>query len=270
MKKFFILVAFFSLNGHAQKVGINTDTPDSTLTVAGSANISGTVKSSKLQVTSGAGANKILQSDSLGNAVWVNQASITASNLPSIQICDQVWTTINLDVNTYRNGDPIPHVTDPAVWGTLSTGAYCYYNNDSATYAALYGKLYNWFAVNDPRGLAPQGWHIPSDAEWTLLTDCLGSKTMAGGRMKFPGTSFWSAPNTAATNISGFSGLPGGMRGSSGGLFSANGQIGYWWTSSSRNSSEAWDRFLRSDSPQAGKLDGYFKKGGFSVRCVKN
>ena len=83
----------------------------------------------------------------------------------NVAICSQVWMNKNLDVSTYRNGDPIPNVTDPAIWAGLTTGAYCYYNNDSATYAVVYGKLYNWYAVNDPRGLAPIGWHVPSDVE---------------------------------------------------------------------------------------------------------
>ena len=118
----------------------------------------------------------------------------------------------NLDVDRYRNGDPIPKVTDPTAWVALTTGAYCYYNNDSATYAATYGKLYNWYAVNDPRGLAPAGWHIPSDAEWATIETCLGGASVAGGEMKETGTIHWQSPNTGATNSSGFTGLPGGYR----------------------------------------------------------
>ena len=98
-----------------------------------------------------------------------------------------------------------------AAWATLTTGAYCYYNNDSATYAATYGKLYNWYAVNDPRGLAPAGWHVPSDAEWTELINCLGGEDVAGGKMKAV-SALWYSPNTGATNSSGFTGLPGGYR----------------------------------------------------------
>ena len=247
-----------------QKVGINTTTPDSTLTVAGSANVTGTVKTSKFQITSGAGLNKILQSDAEGNARWVSQSA----SLPGLQVCNQVWTSFNLDVSTYRNGDPIPHVTDPAVWGTLTTGAYCYYDNDSATYAAIYGKLYNWHAVNDPRGLAPVGWHIPSKDEWDTLITNLGGKPIAGGRMKFPGTDFWTSPNVAATNVSGFSGLPGGYRDL--GVFLNNGITGYWWTSTSRNTSVAWDTFLNHYAAGAGRIDGYLKRAGMSVRCVRD
>ena len=90
-----------------------------------------------------------------------------------VTICNQYWMPKNLDVDHYRNGDPIPQVTDPEVWGTLTTGAWCYYNNDPAN-GAVYGKLYNWYAVNDPRGLAPAGWHIPTEAEMIVMSDCLG------------------------------------------------------------------------------------------------
>jgi len=92
---------------------------------------------------------------------------------PVITICNQVWVQKNLNVSRYSNGDPIPNVTDNLQWATLTTGAWCWYNNDSATYAAVYGKLYNWYAVNDPRGLAPAGWHIPSESDWNKLEKCV-------------------------------------------------------------------------------------------------
>src|SRR5690606_33259564 len=107
--------------------------------------------------------------------------------------------------------DVIPQVTDPTIWGNLTTGAWCYYNNDPAN-EIIYGKLYNWYAVNDPRGLAPVGWHIPSDSEWTILTDYLGGFEVAGGKMKETGTTHWANPNIGADNSSGFTGLPGGYR----------------------------------------------------------
>src|SRR6266487_1634854 len=136
-----------------------------------------------------------------------NQTNPTIT-IPSIKICDQVWMLKNLDVSTYRNGDPIPKISDNAAWLALTTGAYCYYDNDSANYAATYGKLYNWFAVNDPRGLAPAGWHVPTDAEFTTLVEtCLGGWQVAGGKMKEIGTTHWASPNEGATNSSGFTGL---------------------------------------------------------------
>ena len=124
----------------------------------------------------------------------------------------QRWIKENLNVATYRNGDIIPQVTDPTAWAALTTGAWCYPNNDPAN-EAIYGKLYNWYAVNDSRGLAPQGWHVATDAELTTLGTNLGGDNVAEGKMKSTGTSYWARTNTDATNSSVFSGLPGGYGG---------------------------------------------------------
>ncbi|MBL0014028.1 MAG: fibrobacter succinogenes major paralogous domain-containing protein [Flavobacterium sp.] len=104
-----------------------------------------------------------------------------------VQIGTQIWMTKNLNVSRYRNGDPIPQVANSAQWANLNTGAWCYYANSTAN-GPIYGKLYNWYAVNDSRGLAPEGWHIPSDAEWTTLVSFLGFPDVAGGKMKTTGT----------------------------------------------------------------------------------
>jgi len=114
----------------------------------------------------------------------------------------------NLDVDHYRNGDPIPEVQDSAQWVNLKTGAWCYYNN-SDSLGKIYGKFYNWYAVNDPRRLAPIGYHVPSDAEWTVLSTFLGGNKGSGGKMKETDTTHWSSPNKGATNSSGFTALPG-------------------------------------------------------------
>lgn len=184
--------------------------------------------------------------------------------VPRITICDQVWMVKNLDVTTYRNGDEIPQVTDPAVWATLTTGAWCYANNDPAN-GPVYGKLYNWHAVNDPRGLAPAGWHIPTDAEWTVLTDCLGGVAIAGGKMKETGTLHWVAPNSDATNSSGFTALPGSGRG----IVRPLGQGAYWWSSTSYTLTTAWPRALVGGTPFVFRTSSV-KTNGFSVRCVKD
>jgi len=144
--------------------------------------------------------------------------------LPTIVIGTQQWSRENLDVVTYRNGDIIPQITNETDWNSATTGAWCYYNNDPAN-GAKYGKLYNWYAVNDSRGLAPTGWHIPTDAEWGILANKLGGNL--GDKMKAVGT-IWSN-NSSATNESGFSGLPGGTR--SLGSFNRVGEIGMWWSS---------------------------------------
>jgi uncharacterized protein (TIGR02145 family) len=210
------------------------------------------------------------------------QAQITAlqnaivAPLPSVTIGTQIWSSTNLDVTTYNDGTPIPQVTDPLQWEILTTGAWCYYNNDPAN-GALYGKLYNWYAVagihdNDPstpnKILAPIGWHIPTDAEWTTLITFLGGESVAGGKMKSTGTSLWLSPNTAATNESGFTGHPGGLRNEWGYFFSISDR-GFWWSSSEEDTSNVWTRLLDSLSGYATRATN-IRDYGYSVRCIRN
>jgi uncharacterized protein (TIGR02145 family) len=196
------------------------------------------------------------------------------SPIESLTIDKQVWMLKNLDVSAYRNGDPLPEVTDPNLWVGLNTGAWCWYNNDSSTYAAIYGKLYNWYAVNDTRGLAPAGWHVPSDLEWTTLSNFLGGDAVAGGAMKEAGmsnkgsTTHWIAPNTGATNSSGFTGLPGGVRDDRG-EFNFIQNDGYWWSTTEINEPEAWSRYLGFYGALLGRTNTT-KQIGFSVRCLKD
>jgi len=194
----------------------------------------------------------------------------TGSGGGSVTIGSQVWMDKNLDVATYRNGDPIPQVTDAATWAGLTTGAWCWYNNDPAM-GAIYGKLYNWYAVNDPRGLAPAGWHVPSDAEWTTLTTYLGGDAVAGGKMKEGGYTHWSSPNAGADNSSGFTALPGGYRGINHGSFDGMGSFGHWWSSTEYSASGAWYRILGYYYAEVYRYYGNFGKSfGFSVRCVRD
>ncbi|MEI8210337.1 MAG: FISUMP domain-containing protein [Methylococcales bacterium] len=170
-----------------------------------------------------------------------------------VLIGKNIWSKKNLDVLTYRNGDVIPQVTDLATWAKLTTGAWCYYNNDTSQ-GAIYGKLYNWYAVNDPRGLAPQGWHIPTDAEWTTLGTLLGGDGVAGGQMK-------------TTSASGFAGLLGGGRYIEFD-FDGRGSYGNWWSATPKsNSTDVWLRsvYYNSNNLYTG---WYGKSYGFSVRCV--
>ncbi len=186
----------------------------------------------------------------------------------AITIGTQCWTQTNLNVSKYRNGDLIPQVTDPSQWESLTTGAWCYYNNDPAT-AQIYGKLYNWYAVNDPRGLAPVGYHTPTDAEWTTLTTYLGGESVAGGKMKETGTVHWQSPNEGATNSSGFTSLPGGQRRLPNGLFTYLGTMGCYWTASETDATHAWLRYLYHEIFFVNKgLD--LKILGLSVRCLKD
>jgi len=185
----------------------------------------------------------------------------------TVTIGTQVWMTKNLDVSTFRNGDPIPEAKTNEEWekaGENQQPAWCYYNNYPAN-GAKYGKLYNWYAVNDSRGLAPSGYHIPSDAEWTILTDFLGGDEVAGTKMM--SKSGW-AENGKGTNTSGFSGLPGGNRSGNGPFYDVGGD-GYWWSSTEGRTLVAWIRTLHYD-------DGYVlrynlnKGDGFSVRCLRD
>lgn len=184
-----------------------------------------------------------------------------------IIIGTQTWDKCNLNVTTYRNGDTIPEVTDPSVWASLTTGAWCYYNNDPAN-GPIYGKLYNWYAVNDPRGLAPVGKHIPSDEEWTTLTNSLGGLTIAGGKMKEAGLCHWQTPNTGATNESGFTALGAGRRINSG-TFDAINIVNRTWSSTevSTLTSFAWLRNTGYNSADVIRL-GEQKGSGFPVRCL--
>ena len=195
----------------------------------------------------------------------------------TVKIGDQVWMTKNLDVDHYRNGDSIPQVKDSDIWVNLKTGAWCYYNNDPAM-GKMYGKLYNWYAVNDPRGLASEGWHIPSDAEWKELEMCLGmSQSEAdkygdrganvGGKLKSTGTI--DGGDVGATNEIEFSAHPGGNR-SNNGTFSSIGDYGDWWSSTANGETKyAWRRYLNFSSTNISRY--YNNKGnGFSVRCVRD
>ena len=203
--------------------------------------------------------------------IWKNTKGEASVNFhPAfVTICDQDWTSRNLDVSTYRNGDPIPKVTDPAAWAALTTGAYCYINNDSATYAAAYGKLYNWHAVNDPRGLAPEGWHIPSQDEYYVMRECLGGFTVAGGKIKEPGTEHWFSPNTGASNSSGFTARAAGSRRWLDGSFIGFGEFGGWWTTTILTSDAIQVAHTNHDSAWF-RTQWFYTTGGLPVRCIRD
>ena len=186
----------------------------------------------------------------------------------TLKIGNQTWMTENLKVKHYRNGAPIPIVSDTIDWGALTSGAFCFYNNDSSN-QRTYGVLYNWYAVNDNRKIAPVGWHIPTDEDWTILISYLGNSDTAGGRMKEAGTAHWNSPNTGATNESGFTALPGGYRYTDNGSFRQMGHDGDWWSCTEVDSSYAWFRNIYYNYPTSGRY--YYKKqNGFSVRCVQD
>jgi uncharacterized protein (TIGR02145 family) len=212
-------------------------------------------------------------------AIWItscsNEDNKTKNNTASrptvlvianeVRIGNQIWMTKNLNVSRYRNGDPIPQVTDPTQWANLTTGAWCYYNNDPAN-GPIYGKLYNWYAVNDPRGLSPQGYHVPSEDDWFELTTFLGGINVSGTKMK--STILWDIPNIS-TNSSNFSGLPAGYCNYNG-LFKNISKDACWWSSTTGfGPNNALYLFVVYNSSQA-LTTWNDKKMGYTVRCLKN
>lgn len=181
----------------------------------------------------------------------------------TVNIGTQIWMKENLKVTHYNTGDSILHVSINNQWGQ-AIGVYCNYNNDTNN-ANVYGRLYNWYAVKDFRGICPENWHIPSDAEWTILTNFLGGDSVSGGKLKEIGNNHWNSPNTGATDEVGFTALPGGYRIFWGDYYFL-GEEGYWW-SSTDSSTYAWKRELMYNSTNVNRWY-YNKLTGFSVRCI--
>jgi uncharacterized protein (TIGR02145 family) len=269
---FIILSPLLSL---AQNVGIGTSTPAASAQLDVSSTTKGFLlprmtAAQRSAISSPTNGLLVYQTDYPSGLYYFNAGGWSTvavpTHYPSVTICTQKWMDRNLDVTTYRNGDTIAHVTDPIAWQTLTTGAWCYYNNDPST-NATYGKLYNWYAVNDPRGLAPIGWHVPTDTEWTAVESCLGGSSVAGGKMKVAGTTTWTSPNTEATNTSAWAGLPGGTR--INGQFSRTRFDGFWWSSTQTNTTNAWARLLTYNDGSLYRFN-YEKHRGFSVRCLRD
>jgi len=186
----------------------------------------------------------------------------------TVTIGTQTWMAENLRTTKYKDGTAISNVAGANEWGDLMTGAYCNFNNtNNIDTIATYGRLYNWYAVNTGK-LAPVGWHIPTDAEWTKLTDYLGGQSVAGGKLKEIGTTHWDSPNIGATNETGFTALPGGYRDINC-TFVSIGHVGDWWSSSERTIYNVYYRFM--PDVYSNVYIGYFNKElGLSVRCIKD
>ena len=191
-----------------------------------------------------------------------------------VAIGDQCWFAENLRTEHYANGDPIPGELSDGDWSSTTSGAMTVYgegtsivyhgSDDEVSNLADYGRLYNWYAVDDARGLCPSGWHVPTDQEYTTLIDGLGGTSVAGGKMK---SSPEDSPSWDGTNTSGFSGLAGGYRNNLGG-FSSEGNNGYFWSASAYGSF-AWFRLLSGGSSEVSGFNNY-QRYGFSVRCVRD
>ena len=189
------------------------------------------------------------------------------SEFKSVAIGDQIWMAENLNTVTFSNGDTIYEAASAEAWvraGREGMAAWCYYDNNAGN-GARYGRLYNWWAVTDSRGLAPKGWHVASDAEWRRTTDYLGGEDAAGTKMKSP--QGWSVKGNG-TNESGFSGLPGGSRDLYGNFVYGE-QAAYWWTVTETDDALAWYRVI-DESPWYVYRTNYAKANGYSVRCIKD
>ncbi len=213
-----------------------------------------------------------------GNEIMFTTAStvtdIDGNVYTTLDIGSQKWMTENLRVSRYNNGDEIMHITDGAEWAYLGVtleGAWAWHNNN-AGYDSDFGKLYNWFAVNDDRNLCPSGWHVPTIVEWDQLRDHLdpnanGNVNIAGDKMKTTGTAFWKSPNTGATNEPGFNAVPGGHRSDNGEFYDFD--QASWWSSSFSDAANAHNYNLYHDYADAYHYVST-KHFGLSIRCVKD
>jgi len=203
--------------------------------------------------------------DSIANCGTVSDVEGNIYN--TVQIGTQCWMRENLRTNKYRNNTSITNVTDATAWASLTTEAYCHYNNNIAN-VSVYGELYNWYAVVDSNNICPAGWHIPTDAEFTTLSTFLGGESVAGGKLKANCSGLWQTPNTGATNETGYTALPAGHCHYTG-YFSFIGYHAFWWSSTDADHTSAYYRDLST-------YDNHVTRGvndkttGFSVRCLKD
>ncbi len=204
------------------------------------------------------------------NLTYGTLTDIDGNVYKTITIGTLTWMAENLRTTRYRNGDTIHLVTGNTAWKNMVKEAYCNYKNSTnADTVATLGRLYNWFAVTDSRNLAPLGWHVATDADWTSLTSYLGNESVAGGKLKETNTTHWVSRNTGATNESGFTALPSGRREYTDGTYINLGYDGFWWTSSAYNPDYSWYRYLHYNVADAYRAN-FHKQYGFSVRCVKD
>jgi uncharacterized protein (TIGR02145 family) len=173
----------------------------------------------------------------------------------------------NLKTSRYRNGDLIPSGFNNTDWGNLTTGGRSWWNNDSATYENPYGNLYNWYAVDDSRGLCPTGWHVPSDGEWTTLTSNVGQD--AGSKLKSTGTAYWNTQNAGVTNETSFSAIGNGARYFNGDFISLKSN-GYVWSATKLDDNNIYHRDFRNNSSTVHRQSNFNKTVGCSVRCLKD
>ena len=210
----------------------------------------------------------IISSDSITKveSFQTGIVSINGTETSIVKVGSLAWSMKNLEVSNYRNGDLIAQASDYETLKNLTTGAWCYYEFKE-TNGAVYGKLYNWYAVNDPRGIAPEGFHVAETVEWENLIYRLDGEFKAGGKLKVKGSKYWVKPNVEASNFVNFSALPGG--GIEGWAHKGKGVEGNWWTATERDHERAWVRCIDHNGPEINKYS-LNKKCFFSVRCILN
>jgi uncharacterized protein (TIGR02145 family) len=236
-------------------------------------NSAGTAYGNQLSFATTAGGGSILNPNLTYGSVTDQEGYTYAT----IVIGTQEWMAENLRTTIYANGDPILNVTDSVVWLNQLNGAWCYYNND-IQFESPYGKLYNGYAVTDIRNVCPQGWHVPSDADWNTLINTIdpnadgGINTLniAGGKMKSSGLQYWNTPNLGATNESGFSALPGGLRDGNDLAFGLKGTYCFFWSSTESTTSSLWTRILDKSESNIIRDEGRPKRDGYPIRCVRD
>ena len=220
---------------------------------------------------------KVIAYDTLGDSsAWSAEKTafirhtitdIDGNSYHIVTIGTQLWMAQNLKTTQCNDGSSIPLDTSSSAWSDLTTPGYCWFNNDPAANKDIYGALYNGYAVSSG-ALAPSGWHVPTDSEWTVLMAYLGGDNMAAGKLKEAGTAHWWPPNTGATNAAGFSALPGGWRTNTG-SFQVDGRYGYWWSSTAFDSTDSWTRILSYSGAMVVR-NFISNASGSSVRCVRN
>jgi uncharacterized protein (TIGR02145 family) len=225
------------------------------------------VKTSGAELVTDSGGNRINTGSTPDIRVQEKVKDIEGNEYNTIKIGKQTWMVKNLKTTRYNDGTPVALVADSAKWAALSSPAFCWYESDMVSYKPSYGALYNFYAVNTGK-LCPKDWHVPSDADWTILTTFLGGEDVAGGKLKEQGASFWVTPNTGANNQSGFTALPGGLRYYDG-KFRDFGFSGYWWTSTGYIAERAYFRYMDFEYSTLFRFENS-KKIGFSVRCIRD
>jgi uncharacterized protein (TIGR02145 family) len=273
-----------------EKVNINVKTVDEKAAKTESKGTYGIVymaynSGERLKFTGTSGIYSTVKTDIPASGKTINFNFIACTdgdnnNYPVVEIGAQIWMAENLKTTSYNNGAHFPEIKDNNSWSIETGRAYCWYNNDSASYKDTYGALYNWFAVEGKvinpfkpwyiwyQKICPTGWRVPSKDNWAYLTTYLGVN--AGLKLKETGTGHWESPNTGATNETGFSALPGGER-----MvliqftaFSNMGKRGFWWSSSNYGFDMAWYRGVYNSI--YGEVSHTTMRNGYSIRCIKD